>query len=146
MNVQTAATKSPLACLRVLVVDDQRTMRAILRDLLHQCGIGSVTGATDGEDALHQLELLTTKDEAPDVILCDLHMEKMDGMELVAHLRRGRDASTDKRIPIILLTGESDEMMLEVVQQVGVSEILKKPVSAEELGKAIERAVGVSGS
>lgn len=135
---------SPLSVLRVMVVDDQRAMRAILRDLLHKGGIRDVLDAVNGEDALAQLAALAAKDQKPDIILCDLHMEKMDGVAFVAHVRRGREMTVDRRIPILLLTGESDAMMLDVVEQVGVSEILKKPISADELGRAIARAVGLA--
>lgn len=134
---------SPLSVVRVMVIDDQRAMRAILRDLLHTIGIHDVMEATNGEDALLQFARLAANEQRPDVILCDLHMEKMDGLEFVAHVRRGKAGAIDRHIPILLLTGESDEMMLEVVEQVGATEILPKPISAGDLGKAIEKAVGL---
>jgi two-component system chemotaxis response regulator CheY len=144
MNGSEPNENSPLAALRVMVVDDQRAMRAILRELLHKCGIHDVLEAANGEDALHLLARLALKDEKPDIILCDLHMEKMDGMELVNRIRRGKEPSIDRHIPILLLTGESDTMVLGVMEQVGTTEILKKPVSAEELTTAIQQAVGVA--
>ncbi len=134
---------TPLSVLRVMVVDDQRTMRAILRDLLHKVGIREVLDATDGENALAQLNALADKDKTPDLILCDLHMEKMDGLAFVTHVRRGKEEKIERHIPILLLTGENDTMMLEVVQQVGAIDILKKPISADNLGLAIAKAVGV---
>lgn len=135
---------TPLSVLRVMIVDDQRAMRAILRDLLSKVGIREVLDATDGENALAQLNALADKDKTPDLIVCDLHMEKMDGLAFVTHVRRGKEQKIGRHIPILLLTGESDEMMLDVVQQVGATDILKKPISADNLGLAIARAVGVN--
>ncbi len=135
---------APLAGLRVMIVDDQRAMRAILRELLHKIGIHEVLEAANGEEALHLLAQLAIKKQKPDVMLCDLHMEKMDGMELVNRIRRGKVEAIDRHIPILLLTGESDIMMLEVVQQVGATDILRKPISAGALAKSLGSAVGVA--
>ncbi|MSO69391.1 MAG: response regulator, partial [Alphaproteobacteria bacterium] len=119
----TAKRVTPLSSIRVMVIDDQRTMRAILRDLLHKVGIHDVIEASDGEDALKHLVTSAIQNMKPDVLLCDLHMEKMDGLEFIARIRRGKVDAVDKLIPILLITGESETMMLEVVGQVGASAV-----------------------
>ena len=113
-DTATKAT-TPLSVIRVMVIDDQRAMCAILRDLLHKVGIHDVLEAANGEDALVHLAEMAVRSQKPDVILCDLHMDKMDGMEFLARVRRGKAESVDKHIPILLITGESETMMLEVV-------------------------------
>ncbi len=65
--------------IRVLVIDDHRTMRQIVRRLLGQIGIHDVEDAEDGAAALKILHSPQAKQ--PDLIICDLHMEKMDGMD-----------------------------------------------------------------
>lgn len=124
--------------IRVLIVDDQRAMRSIIRQLLSQVGIEDVEEAENGEVALELINRPTEDD--PDVIICDLHMDKMDGMELLNKLRRD-DTHT---IPIIILTGDSDKLLHQVTEQIGAVAVLTKPVSAPELLAEIEKAVGFS--
>ncbi len=125
---------------RVLVVDGQRGMRSILRQLLAQIGIEDVLEAADGEEAI---EVLDRPDiERPDVIICDLHLDKLDGMELCNMFRRDKDRVTT---PVIIVTGESDEFLHDVARQVGAVEVLTKPVSAPELQEHIQTAIGFAG-
>ena len=124
--------------IRVLIVDDQRAMRSIVRQLLSQVGIENVEEAENGEAALEYINQPTEDD--PDVIICDLYMDKMDGMELLNKLRRDENHS----IPIIILTGDSDKLVHQVTEQVGAVAVMTKPVTAQELLAEIEKAVGFS--
>ena len=72
--------------LRILVVDDQATMRKIVRRLLMQVGIENVDEAANGEEALARLRNPRLDD--PDVIVSDLHMDGIDGLELCNTIRR----------------------------------------------------------
>ncbi len=123
----------------VLVIDDQRAMRSIVRQLLSQIGIDDIHEAQNGEEALKFLNQPSNED--PDVIICDLHMDKMDGLEFCNLVRRDKEHD----IPIIILTGDSDEFLHEVSKQVGAVAVLTKPVSAPELlvhiRTALDRAV-----
>ena len=125
--------------IRVLVVDDQRTMRKIVRQLLSQVGVHDVDDAADGEQALAMLHNPTG--DKPDIVICDLHMEKMDGMDFCNHVRRDKNEDI-RAIPIIILTGEQDTFVHDVTKQVGAATIMIKPVSAGELKSRIQDAVG----
>ncbi len=125
--------------IRVLVVDNQRTMRAIIRRLLSQIGVHDVDDAEDGEQALEKLHHPTA--DMPDVVICDLHMEKMDGLDFCNHMRRDKN-DVIRAIPVIILTGEQDTFVHEVTKQVGATMVLVKPVSAEDLKIQIQAAVG----
>lgn len=125
--------------INVLIVDDHSNMRMIMREFLRNFGITSVHSARNGIDALDWLSF--PNNPAPDVILCDLHMELMDGLEFSAKVRRGK-TPTSKDVPILLLTGERDAMVLEVAEQVGVDSVLLKPIAPQELADEISRAVG----
>ena len=125
--------------IRVLVVDDQRAMRSIVRNLLSQNNISQVTEAEDGVEAMRSL--LDFKQPKPDVIICDLHMEKMDGMEFCNKLRLSKQDAI-RSIPVLILTGERDQMPLEVARQVGATAVLAKSISAPDLCQHIESAVG----
>ncbi len=125
--------------LRVMIVDDQKAMRSIIRNLLSQHDINQVSEAVDGTDAMDNL--LDRQKPNPDVIICDLHMENMDGMEFCNKVRLSK-IETIKGIPILILTGERDKMPLEVAKQVGATAVLGKPISAPDLCQHIESAVG----
>ena len=127
--------------IRVLVIDDHRTMREIIRRLLAQGGIHDVEEAENGEQALDLLR--QPRFAAPDVILCDLYMDKMDGLEFCNTLRRDENLA-GSGIPIIILTGDNDPFMHEVTRQIGAATVLVKPVSADVLKEKIEAAVGYS--
>ena len=127
--------------IRVLVIDDQRTMREIIRRLLGQIGIRDVEDAADGEAALELLRCPTFK--VPDVIICDLHMEKMDGLDFCNRMRQDKNIAK-RSIPIIILTGEQDTFVHDVTRQVGATMVLVKPISAPALKERIEAAVGFS--
>ena len=132
-------TETETSSIRVLVVDDQRTMRAIIRRLLSQIGVRDVDDAEDGEVALEKLRNPTT--EKPDIVICDLHMEKMDGMDFCNHVRRDKNDAI-RGLPIIILTGEQDTFVHDVTKQVGATMVLVKPVSAGDLKTQIEAAIG----
>lgn len=125
--------------LRGLIIDDQRSMRGIVRQLLKQVGITQVEEARNGRHALDQLTAPNAK--IPDFVICDMHMDEMDGIEFCNRMRLSKSEKL-KKIPIIMLTGESDEFIREVSRQVGVGQILSKPVTANELRDCISDAVG----
>lgn len=126
--------------LTTLIIDDQRCMRSVVRTLLRSIGIVKVEeadGVTKAVDLLNKMRVY------PDFILCDLHMADGGGIDFINKMRRDEFLKT-LHIPVIVLTGESDPMMLDVSRQVGAAAILSKPCSAEELGRTIASIVGFS--
>ncbi len=125
--------------LSVLVIDDQRTMRSIVRQLLHQEGITDVSEAENGAQAIEKL--IKAGRRCPDVVVCDLYMDDMDGSQFTNAVRRNK-AGIPSDTPIIILTGSDDDFVLEVTAQVGATKILKKPVTSQVLRENIENVVG----
>lgn len=125
--------------LRVMVIDDQKTMRSIVRQLLNQLGIRDVSEAEDPSKAIEESH--STGFVAPDLFICDLHMDGMDGMEFVSAVRRGK-TGIPSEAPIIVLTGEDDNFILDVAYQAGATVVLKKPVSSSDLLVEIQNAIG----
>ena len=78
----------------------------------------------------------------PDVMSCDLRLDKLDGLELCNRFRRDKD----RVMPIINVTGEADEFLHDVARQVGAVEVLTKPVSAPDLLEQIQAAIGFAGN
>jgi two-component system chemotaxis response regulator CheY len=139
MNKKSGSILAELK-LRALIIDDQETMRKIVTRLLSQIGISDIAEAENGRQALDRLQERGT--QVPDVAICDLHMAEMDGLEFMQTIRRAKDAPYHN-LPIVLLTGESDDFLLQVAEQVGAARVLQKPVSALELGKVIMQVIGI---
>ena len=119
--------------MHVMIIDDQEVMRNIIRKLLAKANPAQVTEATNGAQAL---EMLRSGEVDPDVILCDLHMEKMDGSQFLRELRSDK-ANVNNKKPVLILTGDKNERAHEVSRQMGASKVLTKPISADDLIRQI---------
>ncbi len=116
------------ASIRILIVDDQRLMRGGLRTLLElEAGLDVVGEAADGQECLERYAAL-----APDLVLMDVRMPGMDGVEAT---RRIRQQWPDARI-IILTTFDEDEYLFEGLRA-GAQGYLLKAVSGQGLATAI---------
>lgn len=120
-------TAYDLSRLNVLVVDDNKYMLILLKEILRALNVRSVQTAADGADAL---KLLKTFDA--DLIITDWKMDPLDGLDLVEMIRRGSD-STNPYVPIIMLTGHTEYSRVLEAINAGVTEFLAKPVSASAL-------------
>ena len=110
----------------VLIVDDSNTMRKIVNRSLRQAGLefDSVLEAGDGQAALEVLA-----DEKPDIILSDINMPNMDGIEFLK--QKANDASI-KDIPVVMVTTEGgSEDMVEQAMSLGASGCVKKPFTPD---------------
>ena len=124
--------------LHALVIDDQSTMRSIIKQLLAKIEIRSVIEAGNGKDAF--VALANGNGGLPDFIICDLHMAGMDGMEFCHRLRRAKNEEV-RGIPVLVLTADNDDMMHELMREAGAASVLTKPISAQALGLEIRDAV-----
>ena len=115
---------------RVLVVDDEAATRVGLDKLLTQDGY-RVRTAEDGIEALE-----VARDEPPDVVLTDLRMPGMDGVELVGKLR-----AQDPDLPVIVVTAFGDVGSAVEAMRAGAANFLMKPVDFDALIVSIERAL-----
>ena len=113
---------------RVVVVDDDASIGAAVRDLLAPEGI-AVEAPGDGQAALP--ELLR---EAPDLVILDVNMPGMSGWELCAILRR---QSATRTIPILFLTGRHEVKDRITAMQFGGSDYLAKPFGADDLRRKV---------
>lgn len=127
--------------LRVLILDDQDSMRSIVRHLLGQVGITDILEAKDGSGAIKLLKTPNLK--VPDVIISDLYMDGMDGLEFCNQLRRDKQLASNQ-IPILMLTGEKDPFIHDIIRQVGAADIAVKPISAVNLLQRIQDLIGYS--
>lgn len=115
---------------KVLVVDDSLSVRNVLQELVEDLGHFAKT-AKDGIDAIDALNNFT-----PDLVLTDLEMPNMNGVELTEHIR-GRDDVG--KLPIIMITSRSQTKHKELAVRAGVDEYVTKPYNEEKLLQMIQQ-------
>ncbi len=117
--------------LTILVVDDQDYVRTIIAQLLKRLGVSKVVECANGAYALEVLE-----HTRPDIILCDIKMAPIDGLQFLRDVRGGLGGS-DPNVPIIFLTSASDRGTVHAAITHDVDGYMVKPVSAEDLKSKI---------
>jgi two-component system chemotaxis response regulator CheY len=115
----------------VLVIDDQDYVRSIIVQLLKRLGVGRVLECSNGAEALGLLE-----QNKPDLILCDIKMAPVDGLQFLRDVRGGLGGN-DPDVPIIFLTSASDRGTVQAAIESEVDGYLVKPVSADDLKSKI---------
>jgi len=118
---------------KVLLVDDEDSLRKVMRDLLERDGY-VVTEARDGVQALDQVDRV-----GPDIIVLDLNLPGLDGYGVLSHLR-SRPATAG--IPVIVLTAKGDEDNEVRVFELGADDFLTKPFRARALSARLEAVLG----
>lgn len=113
--------------LRIVLVDDSLHMRKLIRRILLSFSISDIVEVTDGNEAIQAIG-----EKRPDIVLTDLAMEPVDGLELTRFLRLS-DESPDRYIPIIMMTAYTEMHRVIGARDAGVTEIVAKPVSATGL-------------
>ena len=115
---------------RVLLIDDEETLCEVIRRGLERTGLFEVGFATDGKTGL-----LMARKGNPDVILLDVRMPKMSGIEVLRTLKRDYPLST---IPVIMLSGLLDEATKTECNYQYSEEFIEKPVDLRQLQMRIE--------
>lgn len=133
--VRNQSPKTDAASLKVLVVEDDDFQRRNLIRALNRCGVDAITEAEDGVRAL---DLLRSGEQQPDLILCDLDMPNMDGMEFVRHL-----AEQNCQVALAITSG-CDALFLSSVEALCEAHSMKvlgainKPVTMAHLAQLLE--------
>jgi two-component system LytT family response regulator len=121
--------------LRTLIVDDEPIARKVLREELELIdGVDVIGEASDGAAALEKIG-----SEEPDLVLLDLQMPAMGGLEVVRHLEHGKHGTHAKHVPVIVIVTAYDQHALQAFEA-GAIDYLLKPVRQERLSQAVERA------
>jgi len=109
---------------KIMTVDDSATVRQMLSFTLQDAGY-EVVEAVDGQDAMQKLS-----NGAVEMLITDLNMPKMDGIELIRNVRKSPGS---RFIPIIMLTTESQETKKQEGKAAGASGWIVKPFKPEQL-------------
>jgi two-component system, chemotaxis family, chemotaxis protein CheY len=134
VEVSTAAVAARLKKTRVLIVDDDASIRKLVNTLLASMGVADIFEATDG---MVGLELL--QKTAPDVVVLDWQMPRLQGPNFM-RIVRSPDTFPYPAVPVIMLTGHGEYSKVKEAISVGVNEFLVKPVSSKAL---LDRLVAV---
>lgn len=110
-----------------LVVDDNRFMRDIVRNMLHAFGARTVVDAIDGADALEKFAT-----HQPDVVILDWVLPVIDGIEVLRFMRNRKD-SPNPYVPVIMLSAYGERRQVIAARDAGVTEYLVKPVAPKAL-------------
>lgn len=119
-----ASTSIPIT---ILIVDDNQHMRGILKELLRAAGVNDIKEASDPVEAFEYM-----KASSVDLLLVDLAMPLIDGVEFTKMIRTSED-SPNPFLPIIMITGHSERSRVSAARDAGVNEFLVKPVTAKSL-------------
>jgi CheY-like chemotaxis protein len=115
---------------KVLIVDDSLSVRSSLSQLMSDGGYQVVT-ARDGLEAVNMLET-----EVPDVVLTDLEMPRMNGLDLVGYIR---NSSQWNPLPVVMITSRTMAKHREQAEQAGVNSYITKPFTEDEVLASVDR-------
>lgn len=126
---------SPFARLEAMIVEDQAFIRTVVSRILKQLEFRNVWEAADGATALTMMA-----DRRPDVIICDIEMEPMDGLTLLTKLRENPEQA---RIPVIFLTNHAHRDVVLKARDLGVNGFIAKPVTVVGLRDKLCAVLGI---
>lgn len=121
--------------LKILLVDDNHYMRVLLAEILRAIGVQRIYEANDGAEALQMM-----RDREVDVVMTDLSMEPLDGIDFVRLLRNSPD-SPNQMAPVIMVTGHSTFARVNEARDAGVSEFMVKPLTARSVIERLHQAI-----
>ncbi len=121
--------------MNILIVDDQSTMRTLIRGMLGKMGFVSLDEADDGDVALNKI-----KQETYDLVISDVHMPRMSGLEF---LKQARSIEALSRVPFLMVTTESGKSAVLEAIKLKVNGYIVKPFTPETLQEKLSR-MGIS--
>lgn len=121
---------------KILFADDEETLRSLLRIILEKGGY-EMLEAGDGKAALEQV-----KKNRPDLVILDINMPKMNGFDVLEHLKK--DPKT-RDIPVIMLTTRSGQGDIEEAMELDADQYIPKPFDSEKLISKIQQIFEIRG-
>lgn len=128
-------SNTKLSGLSVLIVDDIKAMRAIIRNTLRNFGIEQIFEAADGQAALE-----TLAQQQVDVVISDINMAPMDGIEFTRRLRKPNNG-LNPFVPVLMVSGHTEVSFVKDAQAAGVTAFLAKPMTPANLHKKLTALV-----
>ena len=137
--------KADLERLSVLIVEDNGFIRDLLSDVMRSIGIGRIFTAEDGRDAIELLQTVATDPlkagiSVIDIIVSDVFMPSLDGQMLLRWIRTSKK-SPDRFVPTLMISGAADKDIVGSCRDLGASEFLAKPFSAQVVADKIMHTI-----
>ena len=117
---------------KLLIVDDEIDIREFARNFFRKRGIQVFT-ASGGNEAMEIIQ-----NEKPDLVLLDVRMEELNGVDLLRKLRQGQNM-----IKVIMVTGVEDDAIVNETKTLGITGFIHKPLVLEELEKVVLKELGI---
>jgi CheY-like chemotaxis protein len=117
---------------RILTVDDSKVMRMMIKNALKDSGF-EILEASCGQEGIE-----SAAKNQPDLIILDITMPDLNGIEVLEHLRK---SSSNSKTPVIMLTAESDEKTVQRASSLGVSGYIAKPFTIDRVTKAVAQVL-----
>jgi len=135
-TVKTRRVVETMDKVRVLIIDDSSVMRKIVERSLRQAGLDleKVVEAANGAEALAALQ-----DNVVDLILCDINMPVMDGLEFVRQVATVKSA---KGVPIVMITTEGSESRVVAALSAGARGYIRKPFTPDQVKEHVLSLLG----
>ncbi len=133
--VESTAAKPENALPKVMIVDDSLSVRNSLSQLIKDGGYRTVT-ARDGIEAVKLLET-----ELPDIVLTDLEMPRMNGLDLTSFIRKSSQWSP---LPVVMITSRTMAKHRQQAEKVGVTRYITKPFTEDEVLASIDEQLAIS--
>ena len=120
----------------VLIVDDSSSMRTILKKIIRASGfnVGECHEAADGKAALSVLA-----DKWVDLVLTDINMPRMNGLELVAEMKRDE---LMRPVPVVMVTTEGSEKIMQEAMSLGAAGYIRKPFTPADIRRILNSIMG----
>ncbi len=125
---------------KVILVDDSKTILATAQMALEEMGSSGIITLVTYQNPAELLELLMDESENFDMLISDINMPQMNGLDLAASLKADERF---KNKPILILTTESSPAMKTRGKEIGVTGWMVKPFSDEKLVKAVKMVLGI---
>ena len=117
---------------KILIVDDAAFMRKVIRDTLTKEGYNDIHEAVDGQDAVEKYFEIN-----PDLVLMDITMPNMDGLEALKAIR-----AKDSNANVVMCSAMGQEAMVVEAVQAGIKDFIVKPFKSDRLLKTVTSIVG----
>ena len=123
----------------VLIVDDSRTSRRFLRNMLTEAGYEVVAEAVDGEDGMKKYEeaVQLYKEYKPDIVTMDITMPKLDGIDAVSEILKINPAAK-----IVMVTAAGQKTNIVEALKRGAADFIQKPFESSAIVSVLEKVMG----
>lgn len=121
---------------RVLVIEDQPFVRRTIMQIMSQIGFHAPAEADNGESGMQECIRIN-----PDLIVCDIDMKPVSGLQFLAQLRASTEAA-NPRAPVVFLTNHTESEIVKQAMALGVNGFVVKPPSFAALKERVDRLLG----